>query len=174
MFNRLAEPPRTCCVSSCCIFLRHLPSQLMLWHIKDVLNFRQIFPFQSGFRKNKIATRLHLSPIVFCFSPTFWETRDQPKPGLFSPSLPLGWGDERPWEQGFPNAIKLNSQVKANNNWNKSPWTDLSILSPTLTSISSPIFPLYVTPNLPNYLHHLRHLLGRQFDNHIVWHYPGY
>ena len=116
MSNRLAEPPRTCCVSRRYIRLRQLPSQLMLWHIEDVSNFRQIFLFQSGFGENKIATRLHPPPLFFCLSsPTFWELRDQPFPCVTSlPSLPLGWWDERPWEKGFPNAIKLNRSSESN------------------------------------------------------------
>ena len=29
------------------------------------------------------------------------KTRDQPGPGSFSATRPLGWGNERPWERGW-------------------------------------------------------------------------
>ena len=49
--------------------------------------FRQIFPFHSELRKDKIATSLLLSPAVFLSPPTFWEARDQPEPGSFFPRM---------------------------------------------------------------------------------------
>ena len=80
--HKLAEPTITCSVTRRCRYLfrclRRLPSHLMLWCF-DV--FRQIFPFQSEFRKGKTATWLLLPPVVFFSSPTFWEACDQPEPG---------------------------------------------------------------------------------------------
>ena len=49
--------------------------------------FRQIFPFHSDLRKDKIATCLLLPPAVFLSPPTFWEARDQPEPGSFFPRM---------------------------------------------------------------------------------------
>ena len=49
--------------------------------------FRQIFPFLSELRKDKIATWLRLPPAVFLSPPTFWEARDQPEPGSFFPRM---------------------------------------------------------------------------------------
>ena len=45
--------------------------------------FRQIFPFRSEVRKDKIATLLRLPPAFLLSRPTFWEARDQPEPGSF-------------------------------------------------------------------------------------------
>ena len=49
--------------------------------------FRQIFPFHSELRKDKIATWLRLPPAVFLSPPTFWEARDQPEPRSFLPRM---------------------------------------------------------------------------------------
>ena len=49
--------------------------------------FRQIFPFHSELRKDKIATCSLLPPAVFLSPPTFWEARDQPEPGSFFPRM---------------------------------------------------------------------------------------
>ena len=50
--------------------------------------FRQIFPFHSESRKDKIATWLRLPPAVFFLSPpSFWEARYQPEPGSFFPRM---------------------------------------------------------------------------------------
>ena len=43
----------------------------------------QIFPLQTGIKKDEIATWLHLSRIDFLSPPTFWEARDQPEPESF-------------------------------------------------------------------------------------------
>ena len=49
--------------------------------------FRQICPFHSELRKDKIATCLPLPPAFFLSPPTFWEARDQPEPGSFFPRM---------------------------------------------------------------------------------------
>ena len=49
--------------------------------------FRQIFPFHSKLRKDKIATWLRLPPAVFLSPPAFWEARDQAEPGSFFPRM---------------------------------------------------------------------------------------
>ena len=49
--------------------------------------FRQICPFHSELRKDKIATCLLLPPAFFLSPPTFWEARDQPEPGSFFPRM---------------------------------------------------------------------------------------
>ena len=49
--------------------------------------FRQICPFHSELRKDKIATCLLLAPAFFLSPPTFWEARDQPEPGSFFPRM---------------------------------------------------------------------------------------
>ena len=49
--------------------------------------FRQIFPFHSELRKDKIATCLLLPPAVVLSPPTFWEACDQPEPGSFFPRM---------------------------------------------------------------------------------------
>ena len=49
--------------------------------------FRQIFPFHSELRKDKIANCLLLPLAVFLSPPTFWEACDQPEPGSFFPRM---------------------------------------------------------------------------------------
>ena len=49
--------------------------------------FRQICPFNSELRKDKIATCLLLPPAFILSPPTFWEARDQPEPGSFFPRM---------------------------------------------------------------------------------------
>jgi len=49
--------------------------------------FKQLFPFHSELRKDKIATWLRLPPAVFLSPPTFWDARDQPELGSFFPRM---------------------------------------------------------------------------------------
>ena len=71
--------------------------------------FRQIFPFYSELRKDKIATCLHFPSAVFLSPPTFGGHVTSLKQGL-SPLAHFRVGDERPWELDcFYDKVKLNN-----------------------------------------------------------------
>ena len=88
IYHRLPEPTRICCVSyrrSCIYFFgvfNIFPRSRCCDTSKICYIFKQIFPFQSGLRKDEICalvippSRCFLSPLTFC------EARDQPEPGL--------------------------------------------------------------------------------------------
>ena len=87
----LAESRRTCCItrryisfslSSTSLFAVDAVTQLKMRYI-----FRQIFPFHSGLRKDRIATWLRLPLAVFLSPSTFREARDQPEPESFFPRM---------------------------------------------------------------------------------------
>ena len=95
IYHRLTEPTRTCCVTRRCIYLFRLFGVFNIcprsWYCdtsKMCYIFRQLFPFQSGLRKDKICvlvTPPSLGFVFFLSPPTFWEAHDQPEPRSFFP-----------------------------------------------------------------------------------------
>ena len=93
IYHKLAEPVRTCSVTRRCIYFFSVSATFALacsWccdPFKMCYIFRQIFPFQSEFRKDKIATWLHLLTVIFFYLPLFGRHVTSLNQGLSSLAL---------------------------------------------------------------------------------------